>query len=521
MLPPVTEQPEGDRQARTRAPDRSKSGPTPRRGADRHHVSGMDRYFRITERGSTLEREIRGGVVTFFTMAYIVVLNPIILGFSPDKNGHFLGGGTGDGSNLPAIAAGTALVAGLMSILMGAVANYPLALATGLGLNAFVAVSIARQMSWADAMGLIVIEGVVILVLVLTGFRTAVFHAVPSQLKIAISVGIGLFIAFIGFVDAGFVRRIPDAAKTTVPVQVGPDGFLEGWPVLVFAFGLVLVVALWVRRVRGSILISIVATTIVAMIVEAIGNIGAMFPAAGCSNPTGWGLNVPSWPSSVFHTPHFSTVGHVSLLGSFQEVGIVSAVLLVFTLMLADFFDTMGTMTAIGAEAGLLDRDGTPPNTRQILVVDSLAAVAGGAAGVSSNTSYIESASGVGEGARTGLASVVTGLLFLVSMVFAPLVQVIPSEAAVPALVLVGFLMMQQVKGIAWDDVEIAIPAFLTIILMPFTYSISVGIGGGFLAYVLIKVVRGKSALVHPLLWVVAALFVVYFAIHPITALFT
>ena len=521
MLPPVTDEPSGPRPVKAHPPDRTKAGPTPRRGTDRHHVSRLDAYFKITERGSTLEREIRGGVVTFFTMAYIVVLNPIILGFSPDHAGHFLGGGSGDGSNLPAIAAGTALVAGVMSILMGAVANYPLALATGLGLNAFVAVSIAKDMTWADAMGLIVIEGLIILVLVLTGFRTAVFHAVPAQLKIAISVGIGLFIAFIGFVDAGFVRRVPDNANTTVPVQVGPDGFLQGWPVLVFAVGLVLVVTLWVRRVRGAILISIVATTVLAMIVEAIGNIGPMFPAGGGYNPTGWGLNVPSWPSSVFDTPHLSTVGHFSLLGSFQQVGVVSAVLLIFTLMLADFFDTMGTMTAIGAEAGLLDRDGTPPNTRQILVVDSLAAAAGGAAGVSSNTSYIESASGVGEGARTGVASIVTGLLFLVSMVFAPLVTVIPSEAAVPALVLVGFLMMQQVKGISWDDAEIAIPAFLTIILMPFTYSISVGIGAGFLAYVLIKAVRGRAAEVHPLLWVVAGLFVVYFAIHPITALFT
>jgi AGZA family xanthine/uracil permease-like MFS transporter len=200
---------------------------------------------------------------------------------------------------------------------------------------------------------------------------------------------------------------------------------------------------------------------------------------------------------------------------------VVTSLLLIFTLMLADFFDTMGTMTAIGAEAGLLDSEGTPPNAQRILVVDSVAAAAGGAAGVSSNTSYIESASGVGEGARTGLASVVTGVLFLFSIFFAPLVSVIPSEAAVPALVLVGFLMMQQVTGISWDDVEIAIPAFLTIILMPFTYSISVGIGAGFLAFVLIKAVKGKAAQVHPLLWVVAGLFLLYFAIHPITLLFT
>jgi AGZA family xanthine/uracil permease-like MFS transporter len=477
----------------------------------------VDKYFKISERGSTVGREIRGGIVTFFTMAYIIVLNPLILGFVADKHGHFLGGGPGDGSNLAAIAAGTALVAGVMTILMGLVANYPLALATGLGLNAFVAVSIATQMTWADAMGLIVIEGLVILVLVLTGFRTAVFHAVPAQLKVAISVGIGLFIALIGLVDAGFVRRNPDSHQTTVPVQLGPDGVLQGWPVLVFVLGLALMITLWVRKVKGAILISILAATVLAVVVEKIGKFGA----GSAKNPTGWSLSVPSIPDKIVGMPHFDTLGHFNLLGSFQSIGVVSTVLLVFSLMLADFFDTMGTMTAIGAEAGLLDEDGVPPNTQQILIVDSLAAVAGGAAGVSSNTSYIESASGVGEGARTGLASVVTGLLFLFSMLFAPLVEAIPSEAAVPALVLVGFLMMQQVKGIDWDDLEIAIPAFLTIVLMPFTYSISVGIGAGFVAYALIKLIRGKAAQVHPLLWVVAILFIVYFAIDPLTRLLT
>ncbi|GAB3654785.1 NCS2 family permease [Nocardioides korecus] len=477
----------------------------------------MDRFFKISERGSTVGREVRGGVVTFFTMAYIIVLNPLILGFAKDADGHFLGGTTAPGANLPMIAAGTALVAGIMTILMGVVGNYPLALATGLGLNAFVAFSIASQMTWADAMGLVVLEGLVILVLVLTGFREAVFHAVPAQLKVAISVGIGLFIALIGFVDAGFVRRIPDAANTTVPVQLGPSGQLQGWPVLVFVIGLVLVVALWVRKVKGAILISILATTVVAIIVEAIGHFGA----GSAKNPTGWGLTVPKLPSSVFDVPDFGTLGEFNLLGSFQNIGVVAAVLLIFTLMLADFFDTMGTMTAIGAEAGLLDADGVPPNTRRILVVDSLAAAAGGAGGVSSNTSYIESAAGVGEGARTGLASVVTGVLFLLATLASPLVAIIPSEAAVPALVLVGFLMMQQVKGIDWDDLEIAIPAFLTIVLMPFTYSITAGIGAGFLAYVLIKLVKGKVGQVHPLMWLIAALFVVYFAIEPLTALLT
>jgi len=230
---------------------------------------------------------------------------------------------------------------------------------------------------------------------------------------------------------------------------------------------------------------------------------------------------VPAWPDTLVDFPDFSLLGNFSLFGSFESVGVVVALLLVFTLLLADFFDTMGTMTAIGAEAGLLDERGNPPNTQRILIVDSIAAAAGGAASVSSNTSYIESASGVGEGARTGLASVVTGVLFLLTTLFAPIVRIIPNEAAVPALVVVGFLMMTQVKNIDWDDMEIAIPAFLTIILMPFTYSISVGIGAGFIAYVVLKVARGKFAQVHPLLWVVAALFVVYFAIDPITRVLT
>ena len=472
-------------------------------------TSGIDGYFKISARGSTVEREIRGGVVTFITMAYIVVLNPLILGFAQDGDGKFLGGGAEP--NLAAIAAGTALVAGVMTILMGVVANYPLALATGLGLNAFVAFSVASQMTWADAMGLVVIEGIVILVLVLTGFRTAVFHAIPTQLKVAISVGIGLFIALIGFVDAGFVHRIPDAANSTVPVQLGQNGELTGWPVVVFAFGLLLMIALWVRKVRGAILISIVITTILAMLVEAIGD------------PKVWSLTTPKWPGfdDLVEKPDFGTLGEFSLLGSFEEVGVVAALLLIFTLMLADFFDTMGTMTAIGAEGDLLDEEGIPPNAERILVVDSVAAAAGGLAGVSSNTSYIESASGVGEGARTGLASVVTGVLFLITILLAPVVAIIPSEAAVPALVLVGFLLMQQVREISWHDVEIAIPAFLTIVLMPFTYSITVGIGAGFIAYAFIKVVLGKASEVHPLLWVVALLFVVYFAIDPITDLLT
>ena len=494
----------------------------------------LDKFFKIKERGSTVGQELRGGLVTFFTMAYIVALNPIILGGKNDGTDQVLG-------TNEQIAAATALIAGVMTILMGVVANFPLAIATGLGLNTFVAVGIASldKMTWADAMGLVVLEGIIITVLVLTGFRKAVFSAVPTQLKIAISVGIGLFIALIGFVDAGFVRRTLEAP---VPVMLGNNNQLVGWPVIVFILGLLLMAILMVRKVKGALLIGIGLSTVFAVILEKTYKIGPNFipapfvPYADESkkalkegfpgfvdkltgnyiNPSGWGLNVPKLPEKFVGTPDFKLLGHFDLLGSFSKIGIVSACLLVFTLLLADFFDTMGTMTAIGHEAGLVDRDGNVPNSNRILLVDSLAAAAGGAGGVSSNTSYIESASGVGEGAKTGLASVVTGVLFLLTTLIAPVVKVIPYEAATPALIIVGFLMMTQIKNIDWSDYGIAIPAFLTVILMPFTYSIAVGIGAGFVSYVVIRLFQGKSKEIHPLLYFVSFLFVIYFMQAPI-----
>jgi AGZA family xanthine/uracil permease-like MFS transporter len=472
----------------------------------------LDSYFKISERGSTVGREVRGGFVTFFTMAYIVALNPLIIGLSKDAEGKFLGGG--DAPNLAAIAAMTALIAGILTILMGVVGNYPLALATGLGLNTFVAVGIASQMTWADAMGLVVLEGLIITILVLTGFRTAVFRAVPAQLKIAISVGIGLFIALIGLVDAGFVRR---TGSGPVPVTLGDSGTLVGWPIVVFALGLFLMIALMVKKVKGALLIGIAVATVAAIAIESAFKIGPLFNGAtGAVNPKGWNLNVPAVPSKIVDTPDFGLFGQFNLFGSFSQVSAITAILLVFTLLLSDFFDTVGTVTAIGHESGLIDKDGNVPNNDRILLVDSLAAVAGGAGSISSNTSYIESASGVGEGARTGLASVVTGLLFLLTTFFAPLVAVIPYEAATPALIIVGFLMMTQVKNIDWEDYGIAIPAFLTIILMPFTYNISVGIGAGFVSFVAIRVIQGRRKEIHPLLFLVAGLFMIYFLSSPI-----
>ncbi|NMO57154.1 NCS2 family permease [Actinoplanes sp. TBRC 11911] len=456
----------------------------------------LDRYFEISSRGSTLGQEIRGGLATFFTMAYIVVLNPLILGSGVDATGGKL--------PIQALAAGTALVAGVMTILMGVVARFPLALAAGLGVNALVAYEIAPEMTWADAMGLVVIEGVLITILVLTGLRTLVFRAVPTQLKTAIGVGIGLFLMIIGLVDAGFVRRVPDAANTTVPVQLGNGGTLQGWPSLVFVLGLLFTLVLFVRKVKGAILIGILGSTVLAIVVEAV------------AHPKGWSLNVPELPKQIVDTPDLSLIGHFNVLDSWSRAGWLVVIMFVFSLLITDFFDTMGTMVAVGQEAGLIDEQGTPPRTREILLVDSIAAAAGGAGSVSSNTSFIESAAGVGEGARTGVANLVTGAMFLLAMFLSPLVRVVPFEAASTALVVVGFLMMMSVRQIDWTDYTIAVPAFLTITLMPFTYSISNGIGAGVISYVILKGATGRSREIHPILYGVAVLFVLYFFRGPL-----
>src|SRR6478609_3471085 len=446
--------------------------------------SALDRYFKVTERGSNLSREIRGGFATFFAMSYIVVLNPLILS-GPDSTGATLG--------FPAVAAVTALVAGILTILMGAWAKHPFALATGLGVNAFVAVTVATNpgLSWPDMMGLVVLSGVTMLILVLTGFRTAVFKAVPEGLKTAIVVGIGLFIALIGLVNAGFVRRVPDVAGTTVPVGLGFDGKLLGWPTFVFVFGLILTIALVVRKVKGAILIGIVASTILSVILESILHIGPSFDGK-THNPQGWSLVAPQF--SEWAAPDLSLIGK------------------------ANPFDAMGTMVGLATEAGTIDKDGNIPNVDRVLQVDALGAIIGGGASVSSNQIYVESGAGIGEGARTGLASVVTGLLFLVAMFFTPLINLVPFEAVAPALVVVGFMMVAQVGKIDWQDWGIAIPAFLTFTLMPFTYSIANGLGAGFISFVLIRLFEGRAREVHPLMWAVASAFLLFFAIGPIEA---
>ncbi len=481
---------------------------TPRRsdGPQVRPSNGLDRYFGISARRSTTVREVRGGLTTFFTMAYIVVLNPIIL------SGADI---TGASLPFPAVAAVTALVAGVMTILMGVVGRYPFALATGLGINAIVAVYAATQLSWPEIMGLVVLEGLLITVLVLTGFRRAVFEAIPPQLKTAIAVGIGFFLTIIGLADAGVIR------PGNPLISFGVGGQLAGWPLLVFVVGLLLTSVLVVRRVKGALLIGIVVSTVLAIVVEAVAGVGGRFDAEGNEvNPRGWALQVPSLPDEVVSAPDLSIVGDFSLFGGFERIGVIAALLIVFSIMIADFFDTVGTVTAVGAEGDLLDEKRNLPRSQPVLLVDSLAAAAGGAASVSSNTTYIESASGVADGARTGLASVATGALFLLAMFFTPLVSVVPSEAAAPALVIVGALMISQIRNLEWDDMSLVIPAFLAIALMPFTYSITNGIGAGIVSYVLLRSAVGRGREVHPLMWVIAVLFVVYFALEPLQQLF-
>lgn len=482
---------------------------------DARPAGALDRFFSITARGSSVGREVRGGLATFFAMAYIVVLNPIIIGSATDSTGKYLGGG--DSPNLAAVAAATALISGIFTIVMGVIGNFPLAVSSSLGMSAFVTygVVVIPGMTWADAMGLVVIEGVILLILVLTGFRRAIFNSVPEGLKSAISVGIGLFIALIGMIDAGFVRKGSGSG-----LELGQGGFVSGWPVLVFIVALLALFVLWSAKVRGAILYSILGATVLALILQSTMNIGPKTGDDGkVVNPNGWGLTVPSLDQKWLTAPDFSTLGQFNLLGSFQHVGVIVAVLTIFTLLLTNFFDLLGTMVGVANTGKLIDANGEIPGSQRIMVADALGAIGGGLGATSSNSAFVESTVGVSDGARTGLSSITVGVLFLVSVVLSPLAAVIPTEAAAPTLVLVGFLMMQQIVRIDWSDIELGIPAFMTIALMPFSYSITNGIGAGFITFVVIKLSRGKGREVHPLMYLTAVLFAFYFVAGPVQAL--
>jgi len=419
-------------------------------------------------------------------MAYIIFVNPIVLGYSG------VPGLEGKGLPFAATLTVTCLTAGVLSIVMGLASNYPLAMAPGMGLNAVVAFELVagRGLTWPQAMTIVALEGIVIAVLVLTRFRQAMLEAVPLALKRAISVGIGLFIAFIGFFTAGFVVK-PD--KSPLPVGLG---MFDTLPAVVFVVGFLLTAWLMARRVRGALLIGIVGTTVLAIVLNGVVAEWKGFPTPGAATV----------PTDLVQWPDFSTFGRLDL-------GVVAAVLVTFSMMLSDFFDTIGTIIGVGGKGGFLDAHGRLPRADRVLLVDSLGAVAGGVANSSSNTTYIESAAGVAEGGRTGLVAVVAGVLFLVAMWFSPLASVIPAQATAPALVLVGFYMMTVARDIPWDDYEDAVPAFVTILVMPFTWSITNGIGAGFVTFSAIKLLGGSAARVHWMVYAASAAFVVYFAL--------
>jgi AGZA family xanthine/uracil permease-like MFS transporter len=426
--------------------------------------------FKLKQNQTTAGREIGAGVVTFMAMAYIIFVNPKILAAAMGEE------------FIPALAVATCFGAGLLSILMGLASNYPFALASGMGLNAFLAygVVIGMKVPWQTAMGIVFLEGAIIFVLVLTRVREGVMNAIPLDLKRGIGVGIGLLIALIGLQNARLV--VADPVTLVAFGKLGPES-------LIALFGLLVTAILLAKKVKGSFLIGILLSTAAAA-------------AMGL-------VRLPPSLVAGVRPEYFRTFFALDIAGALR-LGLLGTL---FAFLITDFFDTMGTVVAVGEQAGFLDRDGRMPRLKNILLVDSLAALSGGLFGCSSVTTYVESAAGVGEGGRTGLTSVVTGALFLLAVFFTPLVAIVPAYATAPALVLVGFLLISGVRAVRWDDASTALPVFLTMIMIPFTFSISKGIGYGFISYVLLKLLTGKTREIHPLLVLISLLFAVDFII--------
>ena len=464
----------------------------------------LERRFRFAANGTTLARDTMAGVTTFIVMSYIIFVNPQILSFAgiPALQPK--------GLPFEQVLAATCLVAGVMTILMGLYTNRAYAIAPGLGLNAVVAFGLVagEGLSFPAAMGLIVVEGIAVTILVLTGMREKIMDAIPLDLKKAIAIGIGLFIAFIGLVNSGVV------IKGTPAVDLAR---LSTWPIFVTFFGLTLTIVLRARGVRGDLLIGIIVTTILATIINEAAGKDVGFPAG-----------TASWPGDAYEKPDLALLGNFNF-DAFTELAFISAVVWAFSLFLADFFDTMGTLVGVGKQAGYLDENGRMEDIRKPLLVDSLAAVAGGAASTSSATTYIESAAGVGVGGRTGWVAVIAGALFFPFMFFAPIIGMVPPQATAPALILVGFLMMtalteaeedaegrqtgRKLAGIDFTDLGIGLAAALTIMFMPFTFSITRGIGIGFLAFVTVRAAQGRPREVHPFMWIASAAFLLYFLV--------
>ncbi|MFD5120302.1 NCS2 family permease [Streptomyces sp. NPDC058385] len=453
--------------------------------------SWLDRYFHISERGSSVAREVRGGVTTFMAMAYILLLNPLILS-GKDAAGDTMG--------QKALITATAFAAAFTTLLMGFVGKVPLALAAGLSVSGVISSQVAPEMTWPQAMGMCVMYGVVIMLLVVTGLREMIMNAIPLALKHGITMGIGLFIALIGLYKSGFVQ----VGKAT-PLTLGSTGELAGWPVLLFAGTLLLIFMLQARNTPGAILIGIITGTVVAMILNALDVI----------NPKQWANGAPELHGSAVSTPDFSLFGHVEF-GGWGKVGAMTVGMIVFTLVLAGFFDAMATIIGVGTEAELADDKGRMPGLSKALFIDGAGGAIGGVAGGSGQTVFVESATGVGEGARTGLASAVTGLFFAACLFFTPVTAIVPQEVASAALVVIGAMMMMNARHVDWADRATAIPVFLTVVLMPFTYTITTGVAAGVISWVAIKIAQGKAREIGAFMWGLTVIFLVYFALNPI-----
>jgi adenine/guanine/hypoxanthine permease len=464
----------------------------------------LENLFKFRRNGTTLQRDTVAGLTTFMVMAYIIFVNPAILGFAgiPALQPK--------GLPFAAVLTSTCLAAGVMTLLMGLYTNRAYALAPGMGLNAVVAFSLvaAAGLTMKAAMGIIVMEGIVITILVLTGLREAIFRGIPLQLKKAIAIGIGFFILFIGLVDGGIVIK---GSGTLVTL-----GDFIGVPIAVTLFGLIVTIIMLARRWKAAILLGIIFSTVFATILNYI------------YDKKAFGSGTAVIPSKLFAAPDFSLVGAFNF-SSFAQLGIAATVLWVFSIMLSDFFDTMGTLIGVGGEAGYLDKKGDLPDVRKPLLVDSLAAAAGGAVSASSVTTYIESGAGVGVGGRTGWVGVIVALLFFAAMPFSPIAGIVPANATAPALIIVGFLMMQTLtkgegeaehedggrkpfSGIDFGDIAFGLPAVLIMTVMPLTYSITNGIGAGFIAYTLIRIAQGKAREVSWMMYGASAGFIIYFA---------
>lgn len=436
----------------------------------------METFFKAGERGSSVGQEIRAGLTTFLAMAYIIAVNPSLL----------------TAAGIPAAAAvtSTCIGAGIMTILMGIFANRPLACASGMGVNAVFAYTLTGLAGgdWHAASAVIFIEGVAILILVLCGLREAIMDAIPVSLRHAISVGLGLFIAMIGLADAGII--VADESTMVALGDVFSPTFLVG------LISIVVTIVLYAMNIKGSLLLGIVIAVV-----------------------AGIPLGVTQMPAGIVSGLDFTTFGapfqadEAGVMGIAKVVTNPTLLVFAFSLMMSDFFDTMGTAMAVAKQGEFLEPDGRVQDIKPILIVDSAAAAVGGLVGASSITTFVESASGAADGGRTGLSSVVAGVLFVIAAFFSPLISVVSSAATCGALVFVGYLMMSEVTEIDWSDLLEGLPAFLIVAGVPLTYSISNGIGFGFIAYVVVAAVTGQLKKVKPLMWVAAFAFLVYFLV--------